>query len=74
MNHVWVVNYDDHCPDPARFIAGVFTTEEKAKAFLAAKVRQDLGGYPYEAQYRRNPEHDYEIVQVELDPEGGTPA
>lgn len=74
MTDVWVVRYDDHYPDPARYTAGVFTSESKAKAFVDAKVAQKVAAvgenYP---EYLRRPstyEVCYEIEPAELDPEG----
>lgn len=73
MTDVWVVHYDDHCPDPARYVAGVFTSESKALAFVAAKAAQAVAAVPgNRPEYLRRPsyyEHNYEIDQADLDPE-----
>lgn len=73
MSDVWVVHYDDHCPDPARYVVGVFTSEEKAKAFIATKVERSVASVPSNyPQYLREPLHYelmYEIERAEMDPQ-----
>lgn len=73
MSNVWIVHYDDHCPDPARYVAGVFASEAKAKAFVNARVEREVAAVPANyPEYLRRPLHYevmYEIEQAELDPE-----
>lgn len=72
MNKAWVVVFDDHCPDPARYVAGAFTSEQLANDYIARKAAKAAAEYPRNGiAYYQRPETwaaDYEVEEVDVDP------
>lgn len=54
----WVVVFDDNCPDPARYVAGVFTAKGLAEEYVTAKCERAA----------RATRWDWEVVECEIDP------